>query len=852
MLWRHDQGSKNPIVSKKIIHKMATLAVKNKSPVLTIKRAGPIGRNGQWQDFIDREQSSVDHLLRDSFATFCKDLKDNNKSSNNNSNSNKYHHTIGGYKVRKKPSSPEKRETAGFSSGSSPESSPNFRNYSGDNENMGSRTLPRLPRSLFKDSEDSDGLHLPPGIQELESLYAPMKNLSRPLPSALNYPQHETMPHPHPLSNWNELNVLKSMKMLDDDQESEICSVIIPPPLPPIQSHAILEKSLGHEILVHPRTPANNSRTPKFSNSSSISSSSSSATAPALPRRISSKLSLVRPLQRPNQLTVNTIYANTKTMMLNRSSLMSTGSSEESSGSSGMPEEALSPVTASTTSSEAVFSWPNYSVNCSPSPSAASSEDHEHRSVSQIGEPSDSASEASEAYVKMSRGCSSEATYMNVIYNAVQRQGGRGSVEDAISPYIDMTTSTPNNKTASNVKMLPNANIDAISSIYARPQSITSSGGSSRATPRRKSSTRRSKSETEFKYLMAEVTKKRLFRVGLNMFNSRPENGIEYLVQKGFMDLSSESVGKFLHTTNGLSMEKIGEYLGNLQSPFAMKVLSCFMQEFNFSDLRIDKSLRKLLQHLRVPGEAQKIEKIMEVFGKRYGKCNPSFITKIKAPDSIVTLAFAIMLLNTDLHTPNIKVEKKMTVQDFITNLKGVDGGRDFDPKLLKQIYKGIKKQEFVSGIDHVVQTQALQQSILTDQGKPMSLVQPHRRLVCLCRLSEVVNINSRKEPSAGSHQRDLFLFNDLLVVCKNSNKSSKNNPMYAHRDSFNLSGLEVTLFHTPIYNHGIQVSRKSDGDVLVTLNAGSEHDRYKFVMDLQESIFEMDQMDSALKNLSR
>lgn len=105
----------------------------------------------------------------------------------------------------------------------------------------------------------------------------------------------------------------------------------------------------------------------------------------------------------------------------------------------------------------------------------------------------------------------------------------------------------------------------------------------------------------------------------------------------------------------GLSKEKVGEYLGNLQSPFSMKVLFHFMEEFNFSGQRIDKSLRSLMQFVRVSGEAQKIEKIIEVFGKRYNKCNPGFASKLKSQDSVVTLGFAAMLLNTDLHTPNLR-----------------------------------------------------------------------------------------------------------------------------------------------------------------------------------------------------
>ena len=98
------------------------------------------------------------------------------------------------------------------------------------------------------------------------------------------------------------------------------------------------------------------------------------------------------------------------------------------------------------------------------------------------------------------------------------------------------------------------------------------------------------------------------------------------------------------------------------------------MQHFDFSGLRIDKALRRLLAHVRVPGEAQKIERIMEGFGKRFSKCNPNFAAKLKSPDSIVTLSFAVMLLNTDLHTPNLKDEKKMkvvrTILQFVMNSK--------------------------------------------------------------------------------------------------------------------------------------------------------------------------------------
>jgi len=229
------------------------------------------------------------------------------------------------------------------------------------------------------------------------------------------------------------------------------------------------------------------------------------------------------------------------------------------------------------------------------------------------------------------------------------------------------------------------------------------------------------------------------------------------------------------------------------------------------------------------------------------------------------------MLLNTDLHTPNLKDEKKMKVSDFVQNLSGVDSGGNFDPKLLKAIYKSIKKHEFEGGEDHVAQTQMIQASIVTPGGgggttgsgnkksSPVNnLTEPHRRLVCLCRLYEVLDINAAKKPSGENHQRDIFLFNDLLMVTKQVEGSTKGSaakgskgPAYSYRDSFNLKGLEVTLFHTAVFDFGIQIIRKSTGCVLLTLNAGSEHDRYKFVLDLQESIFEMNQMEEAIAEIS-
>merc|ERR1712142_335755 len=336
-----------------------------------------------------------------------------------------------------------------------------------------------------------------------------------------------------------------------------------------------------------------------------------------------------------------------------------------------------------------------------------------------------------------------------------------------------------------------------------------------------------------------EVIRKRHYRTGLNIFNKKPERGIQYLIGKGFLDNSAQAVARFLITRKGLSKQMIGEYLGNIMNPFNQAVTQCFAQEMDLSNMQIDVALRKFQTYFRMPGEAQKIERLMEVFSQRYCVCNPSIVSKLNSVDSIFILAFAIILLNTDLHTPSLKPEKRMKVEDFVRNLRGIDGGSDIDRDSLQSIYERIRAQEFKPGSDHVTQVMKVQQTIVV---KCPNLAVPYRRLVCYCRLYEVQDKNKKDRP--GQHQREVFLFNDILVITKIYSRR-KNSVTYTFRNSFPLTGMLVSLFENAFYAHGITLTQRWDRKVVITLNARNDHDRSKFVEDLRESIAEMDEMEA-------
>lgn len=60
--------------------------------------------------------------------------------------------------------------------------------------------------------------------------------------------------------------------------------------------------------------------------------------------------------------------------------------------------------------------------------------------------------------------------------------------------------------------------------------------------------------------------------------------------------------------------------------------------------------------------------------------CNPEVVQQFHNPDTIFILAFAIILLNTDMYSPNIKPDRKMMLEDFIRNLRGRRAGAAAQP----------------------------------------------------------------------------------------------------------------------------------------------------------------------------
>lgn len=66
-----------------------------------------------------------------------------------------------------------------------------------------------------------------------------------------------------------------------------------------------------------------------------------------------------------------------------------------------------------------------------------------------------------------------------------------------------------------------------------------------------------------------------------------------------------------------------------------MSVLDSFCEELDLSGTAVDVALRKFQSYFRMPGEAQKIERLMQAFSQRYAKCNNEVVSKLKSPETV-------------------------------------------------------------------------------------------------------------------------------------------------------------------------------------------------------------------------
>ncbi|GAA6009496.1 hypothetical protein JCM10207_003803 [Rhodosporidiobolus poonsookiae] len=232
-----------------------------------------------------------------------------------------------------------------------------------------------------------------------------------------------------------------------------------------------------------------------------------------------------------------------------------------------------------------------------------------------------------------------------------------------------------------------------------RLDEVSSPGASSPSAPSDKVS------EETAAQVTASKSSKRLLLQATSAFNLKPKLGLKFLEEHGLVVPSSssteegagaahiQSLAKWLKEAPRLDKRVLGDYISASGN---QELLRAFLRLLDFQGKIICDAMREMLEAFRLPGEAHPISMITETFAEVYFATNPP---EIKSQDATYVLAYSVILLNTDQHNP--QVQKRMDLDAYARNLRGVNEGGDFDQEYLKAIYDSIRKREIILPEEH-------------------------------------------------------------------------------------------------------------------------------------------------------
>ncbi|XP_078095366.1 uncharacterized protein LOC144510035 [Mustelus asterias] len=174
-----------------------------------------------------------------------------------------------------------------------------------------------------------------------------------------------------------------------------------------------------------------------------------------------------------------------------------------------------------------------------------------------------------------------------------------------------------------------------------------------------------------------------------------------------------------LYNLDGFKRTDVAPYLVK-NNEFSQMLAEEYLQLFDFSEMELDQALRNFLKAFVLTGETQERERVLYHFSNRFQQCNPNIL---QSRDAVHTIICALMLLNTDLHGQNLG--KSMSSQDFITNLEGMNDGKDFPKDMLKALYQAIKSKKMEWAVDEeevqksIMGDESVNMTRITDKGRP-------------------------------------------------------------------------------------------------------------------------------------
>jgi len=333
---------------------------------------------------------------------------------------------------------------------------------------------------------------------------------------------------------------------------------------------------------------------------------------------------------------------------------------------------------------------------------------------------------------------------------------------------------------------------------------------------------------------------KRRLLLAARQFNKSPNKQywLDYAQDLGILPtpVTPKDVAAFFLNTPGLDKSCVGDYLSEDpdRRPFNHEVMKAYIDSFNFRGVRIDLGLRMLLESFRLPGEAQKVDRLMEAFGRQLFEQNlrsdesekatravdvddedhHDAVGVFKSADAAFIFAFSIIMLHTDLHNQGIPVEKKMKLEEFIRNNRAINEGENLPESLLTKVYFAIKEKEMRMLYDPHAQQSALTFDPNADSDRDaVATVAPtwdtvlkHSKMVDKASFTP----RTLTHLPAGVHERDMYilLFDSALQAISVMFEMTRDGKMAARAlEGFRNLGKIAAYFSLPDHFNRIVIT---------------------------------------------
>lgn len=275
-------------------------------------------------------------------------------------------------------------------------------------------------------------------------------------------------------------------------------------------------------------------------------------------------------------------------------------------------------------------------------------------------------------------------------------------------------------------------------------------------------------------------------------------------------------------STTDLPKQELAAFLGAEERG---ELRSFYLKCFDFKDLGILASLRLLCDRLYMRAESQHLDRIIDSFSERWAECNPK--NPYRSTSHVYTLAYSIMLLNTDMNCadPSVRMSRTKYVQTTFRAITALPKGpntpapqiadkdwQDNIVALLRNIYNSLQE------------TPLRLASVTSRPGSNYNTALQPR--ASMCSLRERNNIAADNQDAAS-------------VVSKLSHRSSwYQKSTYAPSiDSFDTTGGASSVgFSSALWNAVIREEYASsvNGDVSEVMSLPSDREEYDEVATLE------------------